>query len=73
MKKLSIAIVATLLLTGCEFERKGGKCVGITETKKPGIEYEISLQNVIVGAIFFQTVAAPLVVGLKAFECPVEK
>lgn len=70
MKRL--ALIATLLLAGCEGSRRGVPCVGFTEKEKPGVEYEISTRNAILGVVFFETVWVPVVVVFKEAKCPVQ-
>lgn len=65
-------LIATLLLAGCEGSRHGVPCIGFPEKEKPGVEYEISTRNVIVGVVFFETVWVPVVVALKEVKCPVQ-
>lgn len=66
-------LAATLLLAGCEFNRKTGPCIGVANKEKSGVEYEVSVRNVIVGAFFFETLWVPVYVGLADYKCPVAK
>lgn len=73
--------LALLLTTACESSREiptrqapqgeEVKCIGVVGTKRPGIEYELSTRNTVVGVIFFQTVFTPVVVLAKETFCPV--
>lgn len=84
-KKFLAALVlafALILTTACESSREIPtqkapqgeeiKCIGITEKgASPGIEYELSTRNTVVGVIFFQTVFTPIIVLAKETYCPV--
>lgn len=72
MKLATFAILAASLLAGCESSRHGLPCVGIVESdrKVPGVQYEVSTTNVVVGVLFSGSVLVPAIVLLKEFECP---
>lgn len=77
-KILPLLLVASLpLLAGCESERempdgKVEQCIGINDTPKPNIQYKFSAQNIIIGVIFFEMVAPPVIVALNELQCPVD-
>lgn len=64
-------ILATLLLAGCEFHRPAGSCIGLLDKEKPGVEYDASGRNIVVGAIFVGSVWVPAYVILKDYKCPI--
>jgi hypothetical protein len=63
---------ALLFATACESQRGGKNCIGIGEDKEPGVKYEYSTQNIVVGIIFVETIFVPAIVLLKDIRCPVE-
>lgn len=82
MKRLALLLAATLAISACESSRTIAtkanpageeiRCVGVTgKGKRAGIEYDYSTRNIIVGVVFFEIIAPPLIVLLKEFECPV--
>jgi hypothetical protein len=72
MRRLFAILAVAAMMAGCESSRHGLPCLGITESdqKVPGVHYEVSIKNVVVGIIFSQTLIVPAVVVLKEFECP---
>lgn len=69
MKKLVIACLV-VLLTACTTSTEYGKCVGFMGKKNPKLYYELSTMNVILAAIFFETIIVPVMVFLEDLECP---
>lgn len=72
MKELGTIALALALLAGCDLQTKHGKCVGWDrdDKKDPALVYEVSTWNVVMGVIFVETVFAPLIVAMAAYECP---
>jgi hypothetical protein len=82
MKRILMALVL-LATVACESSRtiptkqqpqgEEIKCVGLMRTpaRRPEIEYDYSLQNIVVGVVFIQSLWVPAVVVLKELECPV--
>jgi ABC-type sulfate transport system permease component len=69
-----VALLAGLcLLSACESQRPGGRCVGINEDRAPGVKYETSVRNIVVAVIFVETIFVPVIVALKELSCPVEQ
>ena len=78
MKRCIAALLAaTLLLTGCEENRK--TIDGITydtfglitaaDKQNPNIEYDVEWGNVVLAVIYFETIIAPIYVfGFDLFE-----
>lgn len=58
---------------GCESSTQYGSCVGLNDAKDPTLVYKYSTRNIILGVVFFQLVAPPIIVGLNELECPVGK
>lgn len=72
MKRILIAAIcaATLLLSGCENSTQFGPCVGAGETQNPKLTYKISALNLVVGIVFFELIAPPVVVVANELYCP---
>lgn len=58
------------VLTSCTASVKGEPCIGISDKEKPGIEYEVSKLNAILGVVFVETVFVPVNVVLYNWKCP---
>jgi hypothetical protein len=71
MKLLALLLLVSLL--GCESSTKYGRCVGINDVKDPTLVYKYSARNLIIGVVFFQMIAPPILVGLNELQCPVGK
>ena len=80
MKKLLILIIIAIFLIGCAdskiIEGKEYQPYGLfnkDEVKDDCISYRASVRAAVVGAIFFQTIVAPIIIfGFELWE-PVEK
>lgn len=72
MRSLALAIALALFAQGCTSSVKGVPCVGLMDTKKPGVEYELSIWNILVAVVFSETIIVPIIVAAKQYECPVE-
>jgi hypothetical protein len=62
-----------LLLTGCETENQHGSCIGIVEEKEPNLIYKPSVQNIVVGTLFFWLILPPVLVVTTDYQCPIAK
>lgn len=71
MKRTLLLLPILAILTACESSRHGVKCIGLNGTPKPGIEYEYSANNIIVGIVFVEMIAPPVIVVLDELRCPV--
>lgn len=77
MKRIAIllSLLATLTLTACESERtidgKTVSCAGLNQEPTPGYQYKLSARNIIVGVLFAQLIAPPVIVALEEYKCPV--
>ena len=80
MKKLLIVLIISLFMFGCASEKK---IDGITyetygflnkdEVRNEDIHYEVSVGNLVLGCIFFETVIVPVYVfGFDLYE-PIER
>lgn len=67
------AAILALFLLGCETSRPEGRCIGAFEEKEPGMKYEYSTQNIVVGAILVETIIVPAIVVLKEIQCPLPR
>jgi len=71
LTKLSIALLIISMLAGCASKTQYGRCVGINQTEDPKLEYEYSARNIILGIIFVELIAPPVIVVLNKLKCPV--
>lgn len=71
MKKLLLTLVLLMCLTGCASSTQYGECVGINDEKQPNLIYKYSVRNIVISAIFIETLFVPLVTVLTQLECPV--
>lgn len=80
--RTNVGLLALTLLAACQSERTiatrahpDGEeiaCVGISQKgKQPGIDYDLSVRNTIVGVIFFEMVAPPIMVLHHETFCPI--
>ena len=60
-----------IVLSGCTSHTEFGPCIGIGEEKNPNLVYKVSAQNLVVGIVFFQLIAPPVIVAIDEFYCPV--
>lgn len=75
MKKFLAMLLFSCALVACESKTEYGKCVGMgeDELKDPNLRYKISTRNLIVGLVFIELLAPPVIVVLDKFECPVAR
>jgi hypothetical protein len=73
MKKIALATVLTLTLSGCTSSTEYGECVGITDQKDPTLRYEYNAGNVIVAVAFSETIIIPVIVIFSNLKCPIAK
>lgn len=66
------ALVLPLLLAGCVSETPLGKCVGLNGGERLDRRYEYSARNVVLGVVFAEVIAPPVIVALNELKCPVE-
>jgi hypothetical protein len=80
--KRALMLFAALFVSACESSRtiptkahpKGQeiRCVGVNgKHKVPGIDYDYSGRNVVIGILGIEMVAPPVVVLLSELECPI--
>lgn len=55
----------------CESHRSAGPCIGLNNDPTPGITYEYSVRNIIIGIAGIEMIAPPVIVVLKELRCPV--
>lgn len=70
MKRLALAVLL-LTLVGCDKQTKYGECVGLTKPKDPALLYSYSINNIVVGVVFAETVIVPVMVVFDSLYCPV--
>jgi hypothetical protein len=72
-KKLALLgfAVFMVMMMGCSSSTQYGNCVGIGEEQDPNLVYKVSAQNLIVGIVFFELIAPPVLVAVNEFYCPV--
>lgn len=71
MKKLLLTLMLAMCLTGCARSTQYGECVGINDKKQPDLVYKYSVRNIVISAIFVETLFVPIVTILTQLECPV--
>jgi hypothetical protein len=69
--KIIYTIGLVLFLAACQSRTDIGKCVGVNDKQDPAFVYRVSTRNIIVGVIFFEMIAPPIVVALDELYCPV--
>jgi hypothetical protein len=69
--KAILAILMVAALAGCASRTEFGPCVGIGDEKDPHLTYKVSARNLIVGLVFWELLAPPVVVAVDEFYCPV--
>lgn len=72
MRKIVIVLclVFSIGLSACKSETEYGSCIGILDEPDPALIYRPSTRNIVLGAIFFQSIFAPALVVLKEHSCP---
>jgi hypothetical protein len=71
MTRIAALFLAGLLAAGCTSSTAYGPCVGVTDDRDPALTYKVSTRNVVLGAIFVETLFAPALVLLTEWTCPV--
>lgn len=71
MRYLPICILLCLALAGCESHRAAGCCIGLNGDSVPGVKYEYSARNIIIGVAGIELIVPPVIVVLKELKCPV--
>lgn len=61
------------LLVGCTSRTEFGDCIGAFSDGDPGLRYEVSAWNIVLGIIFVETVIVPVFVVLDETMCPVAR
>ena len=72
MKTIAIVLIMAVL-SGCTTSTEFGSCVGLFDDKKPELHYKISAWNLVIGVVFFELVAPPILVVVDETFCPVGK
>lgn len=71
MKRLFL--IAALALSGCEFNRTNGACIGLADTERVTQHgYEVSRRNVIVALFLSGSLLVPGYVAAFDYKCPVD-
>ena len=73
MKKLIAILIASVMLAGCTTHTEFGACVGIGEKQNPKLDYKVSATNLVIGIVFIEMIAPPVIVAVDEFYCPVGK
>jgi len=72
-----VAVALMFASFGCEssanVDGKNISCAGLGRERVAGYKYEPSARNIIVGIVFVEVVAPPVLVVLHEYECPVAK
>ena len=68
----TVILACTLLLGACESSTEWGACIPVDKSgARPDREYQLSVQNTILGIVFIETIFAPIVVLASETYCPV--
>ena len=67
-----LALLAMFLsVAGCTSHTSYGGCVGVDDSERdPTLRYHLSIRNVIVGTVLFETLIVPVVVLADQLYCP---
>lgn len=71
--KTILMCVCLGMLAGCQSRNELGDCIGLMDDPDPKLHYKLSIRNVVVGGIFFQTIFAPAIVVATELQCPDKK
>jgi len=69
MKK--VLLISLLLLAGCTSKTEYGPCIGAFDDRNPKLEYKMSFNNLVVGALFFELILPPISVVVNETFCPI--
>jgi hypothetical protein len=73
--KVKISLVLVFLVFvfvgGCQSRTRYGDCVGLDEHQNPKLHYKVSARNLVLGIIFFELIAPPVIVVVNETYCPV--
>lgn len=70
--KRALALAALVLsMSGCRYQTEYGQCVGLASTPDPALVYRPSTRNLVLAAIFVETIFVPVLVALNQYSCPV--
>lgn len=72
-KLIFMTLILCVIFTSCESKTKYGDCIGIAEKEDPVLNYDYSIQNIVVGAILVEMIFPPIIVVVKEIKCPVSK
>ena len=81
MNKLIVLVVLCLFVGTCAAVTSScytgstqyGDCVGLGADKVPGLQYDLDVGNVVIAAVFSETIVIPLIILLSDAYCPVGK
>ena len=73
MNKLIAVFLATMILTGCTSSNQFGPCIGAFDEEDPALRYKMETSNFVIGIVFFELIAPPIVVLLDEAKCPIGK
>jgi hypothetical protein len=68
---LLVMLLSVSLTAACRSETDYGQCVGVNDEKDPALVYKYSTRNIIIGLLFAEMIAPPVVVILNELQCPV--
>lgn len=71
VKKTIAAVLVFAALAGCTDRTRFGDCIGAFDDKKPDLEYEMSVKNVVWAVALSETIIVPVVVVAKQTHCPI--
>lgn len=73
MRKRFLATAALMFTMGCRTETEFGQCIGVQDDRSPMLVYEVPTRNIVLSAIFFQSVIGPALFFFADFRCPVAR
>lgn len=71
--KAILALVLAAMLTACTTRTDYGDCIGAFDAKDPAYHYDLSVWNMVLAVVFFETIVVPIVVINDYTHCPVGK
>lgn len=70
---LLVLLVFSLVMSGCDTRTQYGECIGVLEDPDPSLVYSYDYGNILIGAIFSETLVVPAIVIADCYKCPTSK
>lgn len=68
---LAAMLALGLAQSACTSSTAYGECLGVNEDQDTGLRYKVSAENVVLAAIFSETIFVPIIVVVNETYCPV--